>query len=375
MSGSSKTETAVRENQEGRRRPEQDELVILKGAVENANEAFITINENHKVVFYNLAAEKTFGYSVEEVIGQDLDLILGPNCPSEHYNAVNRYIESKEPKIIGHSTELIPSRKDGTTFPALISFSVAEVRGRLFFTAIVRDLTERKIIEAQVHRAEQLAALGQVVAEVTHEIKNPLMMIGGFARQLMKNTDKPVNLKKLGIITEEVRRLEELVKELNELYLPRELNLEEVEVNALINETCALAEESCKNKGLTVIKDLSPEAALVMADGSRLKQVFLNVIKNGIEAMDNKGTLSIKSQVLADEVVVSVADGGPGIPKEEIDKILTPFFTTKSHGTGLGLPVSKRIIEEHQGSSFTITSRQGQGTEVMITLPLLKPER
>ncbi|MBW1711142.1 MAG: hypothetical protein JRJ73_14890 [Deltaproteobacteria bacterium] len=112
-----------------------------------------------------------------------------------------------------------------------------------------------------------------------------------------------------------------------------------------------------------------------MADGSRLKQVFLNVIKNGIEAMDNKGTLSIKSQVLADEVVVSVADGGPGIPKEEIDKILTPFFTTKSHGTGLGLPVSKRIIEEHQGSSFTITSRQGQGTEVMITLPLLKPER
>jgi len=242
VSGSSKTETAVRENQEGRRRPEQDELVILKGAVENANEAFITINENHKVVFYNLAAEKTFGYSVEEVIGQDLDLILGPNCPSEHYNAVNRYIESKEPKIIGHSTELIPSRKDGTTFPALISFSVAEVRGRLFFTA------------------EQLAALGQVVAEVTHEIKNPLMMIGGFARQLMKNTDNPVNLKKLGIITEEVRRLEELVKELNELYLPRELNLEEVEVNALINETCALAEESCKNKGLTVIKDLSPEA-------------------------------------------------------------------------------------------------------------------
>ncbi|MBW2090921.1 MAG: PAS domain S-box protein, partial [Deltaproteobacteria bacterium] len=324
MSGSTETEKAVSGNPKSRSRAEEDELVILKSAVENANEAFITIDEKHKVVFYNLAAERAFGYRAEEVIGQDLDVILGPSCSADHYQAVLRYIKAKEPKLIGHATELNPTRKDGTTFPALISFSVAEVRGRLFFTAIVRDLTERKAIEEQAHRAERLAALGQVVAEVTHEIKNPLMMIGGFTKQLMKKTDEKTSLKKLKIITEEVERLEELLRELNDLYLPRDLNLEEVDVNGLLDETCALAKASCKKKGLTVVKDLFPEAVYVKADRGRIKQVFINLIKNSIEAMSEKGTLSITSQVKGDTLEISIADSGPGIAKEKIEKVMAP---------------------------------------------------
>ena len=355
-------------------RSEQEELAILKSVVENANEAFVTIDENHKVVFYNQAAEQTFGYSAQEVIGRDLNVILGPTCPADHYEAVLRYIEAKEPKLIGHATELTPSRKDGSTFPALISFSVAEVEGHLFFTAIVRDLTERKAIEAQIRRTEHLAALGQVVAEVTHEIKNPLMMIGGFARQLAKKVDEKTSRGKLKIITEEVERLEGLLKELNDLYLPRSLNFEDVDLNMLLEETCALAESSCKKKGLKLVKDLDPAKIYVKADRGRIKQVFLNVIKNSIEAMSEEGVLSVKSRLKDDKLEISIADNGPGIPERQLQKVMAPFFTTKSQGTGLGLPVSKKIIEEHQGSSFSLTSREGRGTVIKITMPVERTE-
>ncbi|MBW2062838.1 MAG: PAS domain S-box protein [Deltaproteobacteria bacterium] len=375
MSGSAKTGTAAGVNGAISQREEKDELIILKGAVESAGEAFVTIDENHKIVFYNRAAEITFGYPSEEVMGQDLNKILGPTCPENHDQAVQRYIKAREPKLIGHASELTASRKNGETFPALISFSVAHVQDRLFFTAIVRDLTERKAIEEKVRRAEQLAALGQVVAEVTHEIKNPLMMIGGFARQLIKQADREEDLKKLNIITKEVSRLEALLKELNDLYLHRALSLEEVDINELLRETCALTEQSYKNKGLTVVKDLMPAPALVKGDRGRLQQVFLNLVKNSIEAMEEKGTLLIRSLLSEDKIEVTIADTGPGIPEEDIDKVLTPFFTTKSQGTGLGLPVSKKIVEEHQGGSFFLTSRKGRGTEVKITMPVFASEK
>jgi len=161
-----------------------NELVILKQAVENTNEAFVTIDRHHRVYVFNHAAERIFGYRRQEVVGHDLGVIMSPACSRNHRGAVQRYVESRIPSRIGHETEITATRKNGETFPASISFSVTQVEGELFFTAIIRDLTETKALQDQVAVSERLAALGKLVAEISHEIKNPLLIIGGLAQQL-----------------------------------------------------------------------------------------------------------------------------------------------------------------------------------------------
>ncbi len=126
-------------------------MLILNHAVENTNEAFVTIDENHTVIFFNKAAEEIFGYSRQEVIGRDLNVIMSPRCSKNHRQAVTRYVKTRIPGRIGHETEMVASRKNGNTFPASISFSVPEVKGRLFFTGIVRDMTEKQGVAETNH--------------------------------------------------------------------------------------------------------------------------------------------------------------------------------------------------------------------------------
>ncbi|HSR36726.1 MAG TPA: ATP-binding protein, partial [Desulfurivibrionaceae bacterium] len=270
--------------------------------------------------------------------------------------------------LIGHETELNVVRKDGATFPASISFSVAEIDGQLFFTGIVRDLTEQKAMQRQVLQSERLAVLGQAMAEISHEIKNPLIMIGGFARQLLMKCKGDKERAKLRIISEEVARLERLLAGLRDLYRPQQLFVEDVDLEALLAEVVALVEDEAEGRGVAINATLAPGAVRVRADREKLKQVFLNLVKNSLEALPDGGTITISTRQSADRVEVLVADGGEGIPEEVRKHVFSPFFTTKEQGTGLGLCISKRIIDEHPGGTFTLESREGEGTVVTIGL-------
>ena len=346
-------------------------VVILRSAVENTNEGFVTIDSNHKVIFFNKTAEKIFGYRQDEIIDHDLDIIMAPSCSRGHRQAVKRYIETREPIRIGHDTEMTATRKDGTKFPALISFSVSEVDGELYFTGIVRDLTETKALQEKVAKSERLAALGQVVAEITHEIKNPLMMIGGFAYQLARKNQDKADVKKLNIIKDEVARLENLIKELKELYLPRALDLKKIDINNLLQDVCSLIKDACKRKNIHIEFKTEKEPLIIEGDSNKIKQVLLNLTKNSIEAMENGGNLLITSERKGDIVEIVIEDNGCGIPLEIKEKIFTPFFTTKTHGTGLGLSISRSIIEDHKGSSFQLNSEEEKGATFKMTFPLL----
>ncbi len=349
-----------------------NELAILKSAVENTNEAFVTIDQNHKVLFFNKAAEKIFGYGRHEVIGHDLDVIMSHKCSRDHRQAVELYAKTRVPRRIGHETEMLATRKDGKTFPATISFSVSDIDGFLYFTGIVRDLTETKALREQVTRSERLAALGQVVAEITHEIKNPLMLIGGFATQLIRETEDDKSLKKLDIIADEVSRLESLLKELRDLYMPRVLNIEEIDLNSLLREVYSLVKGDCEAKKINAEIKTDNKPVIIEADRARLEQVFLNLIKNSIESMENGGNLSVQPKLIGDMVEITIADDGIGIPEDYQEKIFSPFFTTKKQGTGLGLSISKSIIEENRGSSLSLKSEEGKGTVFKITMPVCK---
>lgn len=358
----------------GSRDDENQVLAILKHALENTNEAFVTIDEDHKVFFFNKAAERIFGYGQEEVIGHDLDVIMSPSCSRNHRAAVSRYVKTRIPGRIGHESEIRATRKNGTTFPASISFSVTEVQGKLFFTGIVRDITETQELREQIVRSERLAALGQLVAEITHEIKNPLMMIGGFARQLIPAIGDEKNLQKLNIITDEVKRLEILLADLREFYLPKTIATKPVNIKRLLQEVRSLVKADCKKKNIRTELDLDDKALLVAGDRSRLKQVFLNLVKNSIEAMDDGGNLLVQTRLSGDQVLITVTDDGRGIPEGDREKIFSPFFTTKKHGTGLGLCISKRIIEEHPGSSLSVKSEEGKGTTFKMSLPVCRED-
>ncbi|MBW2608938.1 MAG: PAS domain S-box protein [Deltaproteobacteria bacterium] len=348
---------------------ENMDLELLKGAVENTNEAFVTIDKNHKVLFFNKAAEKIFGYSRDEVLGHDLDVIMAPGCSRDHRIAVERYIETRTPTRIGHATEIMATRKNGERFPADISFSVSEVNGELFFTGIIRDLTEAKALEEQIKRSERLAAICQVVPEITHEIKNPLMMIGGFARQLIRQAKDEKSRKKLSVIADEVQRLESLLQDLKEFYMPRRLTYEEMDINLLLKEVYSLVKHDAEKKDIRIEFKTGKEPLIIKGDRDRLKQVFLNLEKNSIEAMENGGNLSIRAQLNNGMAETTIADDGCGISEADQKEIFTPFFTTKSHGTGLGLSISRSIIEEHKGSTFNFESKEGEGTVFKITMP------
>jgi signal transduction histidine kinase len=240
----------------------------------------------------------------------------------------------------------------------------------LYFTAIVRDLTETKALQERINRSERLAALGQVVAEISHEIKNPLMMIGGFARQLAKESRDEKNLTKLNLIVSEVQRLESLLKEMRDFYLPRPLELKDVDINALLKQVHDLIKEDCKKRSIRLEFKTDREEIFVEADRARLEQVLLNLAKNALEAMEQGGKISFASGLKQGVVEISISDEGVGISEEEKGKVFSPFYTTKRQGTGLGLSICKRIIEDHPGTSLSFTSEKGRGTTFIIMMPV-----
>jgi len=235
-----------------------------------------------------------------------------------------------------------------------------------------RNVTDRRraeeALKEKLTRSEHLAAMGQVVAEITHEIKNPLMMIGGFTSQLLQNEDDENRKKKLSIITEQTERLENLLSDLREYYLPRNPSIEMVNVKEVLERVYSLVKQECENKKIHTALGIDGNNLMVNWDSNKLEQVFLNVIKNSIEAMTTGGNLSIQARTIEDMVEITIEDDGCGIPKKHMDNILECFFTTKSNGTGLGLCISKKYIEQHEGSSFYVQSTEGIGTSVQIGL-------
>ena len=344
---------------------------ILREAIDGTNEGFVTIDENHKIVFFNRGAEKIFGYTRNDVIGRDLDVIMTPSCSQDHRSAIERYVKTRLPKRIGHESELVGTRKNGDIFPASISFSVTEIEKRLFFTGIVKDLTETVKLQEKIKRAERLADLGRFVAEITHEIKNPLMIIGGFAGQLKRETKDQNSLRKLKIIGDEVRRLEELIKDLGELYRSGQIAYEQMDVTAFLKNIYAFVKNDCESKNIKIELKCEDRPLLIKGNKDRLRQVFLNLIKNSMDATKNGGTLSLNCQRKGDLVEIIVKDDGCGLSKEDLKEAFSPFFTKKEHGTGLGLSVSKRIIEDHNGSVVFLDSEEGKGTEIQVSIPAL----
>jgi PAS domain S-box-containing protein len=318
---------------------------------------------------FNETAAHILGYQPEEVLGQmNIRELYAPSQLQEMDAKIHDSAYGGAGILENYETRM--RHKDGALVPVWLSARVLYENNReIGMIGHFKDLRERKHMEEELLRSERLAILGKMAAHISHEIKNPLMLIGGFARQVLKDSasDPEKTREKLQIVVDEVRRLEDFLVEVGNYAKFSEPQKTPGDLNALIQETCLRLEPSMRESNIELSLHLDPHLPQMSFDPAHLRQVILNIAKNGIEAMEAGGNLSGATGRQGEGVFVEIGDTGVGMTPEVQEKIFQPFFSSKPKGSGLGLAISQKIIEAHQGE-ITIDSEPHQGTRVTIFL-------
>jgi two-component system sensor kinase FixL len=336
-----------------------------------ATEGIVTIDQNGVIDTFNAAAERLFGYRADEVIGRNVSILCAPPHRDHHDEYIERYLRTGEARVIGIGREVLGQRKDGSVFPIDLSIGEGIAGGQRFFTAIFRDVTERKTMQAKLALTERLAAVGELAAGVAHEINNPINTIINCA-QLIKDGDEPGA--NCDVILAEGERIAEIVRDLLRFARDDRDRPESTSWSEVIERTLRLVGESMKRHGIELSVEVPGDLPPVMARAQRLQQVLLNLLINAKDALLHHDVIvrrvEVTATVVGRNVELRVADNGPGIPVELGRRIFEPFVTTKrAHGgTGLGLSVSKSIIEDYEGT-IDVASIPGHGAEFRVQLP------
>jgi nitrogen-specific signal transduction histidine kinase/HAMP domain-containing protein len=251
------------------------------------------------------------------------------------------------------------------------NFSVALDNIKLF-NDLKQKMKELRETQQQLIQAAKLAAIGELASNIAHEINNPLTSILGFSQLIQDEDDIEKIMNDVELIQQESLRARGIVKQLLEFSKKKSLELKETDINRLLKDVIKLIEVNIKSTGIRLEEEYK-DVPNIMADSDQLKQVFINLMNNGIAAMGSEGILSIETGNLDNEVFINIADTGMGIDNELIPHIFEPFFTTKDEkGTGLGLSVSYKIVDSH-GGRINVTSKKGHGTTFTIILPVKRP--
>ena len=338
-----------------------------RSVIDSAVDGIVVIDAHGRIESFNPAAERLFGYEEREVVGRNVNVLMPSPYHEEHDTYLTRHLATGVQKIIGTGREVTGLRRDGTTFPLHLSVGKMMVEGAQRFTGILHDLSARVRIEKQLVEQTSLAKLGEMAAVIAHEVKNPLAGVRG-AIQII-GTRLPKDSKDAPIVTEIVARIDtlnELMKDLLLFARPPKPKLAVVDVGALVTTTANLLRGDPAFEQVEVRVDGEPARAL--GDAELLKIVFVNLLVNAAHAMQGRGTIHVSLASIADMCQIAFTDEGPGIPAEVLEKIFTPFFTTKARGSGLGLPTVRRLIEAHHGT-ISIACPSAGGTVVTVQLP------
>lgn len=339
-----------------------------RSIVESAVDGIVVIDSGGCIEAFNRAAERLFGYTEAEIIGQNVNVLMPSPYHEEHDRYLAQYLRTGVHKIIGIGREVTGVRRDGTTFPLHLSVGEMSVNGERKFTGILHDLSVRIRMEEQLREQTALARLGEMAAVIAHEVKNPLAGVRGAIQVIGGRL--PHESKDAAIVKEILARIDglnELMKDLLLFARPPQPHPLPLDLATLVRTTADLLTGDPALNGVAVTVEGS--APPVMADAQLLMIVFQNLLVNAAQAMHGQGTIQITLECVAGMCRVSVRDAGPGISADVLEKIFTPFFTTKARGTGLGLPTAKRIVEAH-GGSIAVKSPGGGGTTVELALPL-----
>jgi PAS domain S-box-containing protein len=240
------------------------------------------------------------------------------------------------------------------------------------FGDLERSLDELRRTQEQLLRAEQLAGVGAVAAHVAHEIRNPLVSIGGFARRIQRKAEDTEYVRdRVAIVVKEVARLEQILRNVADFTAPGQPELAPADLNEVVREVLSLQQPVLEEHRIETATELAPDLPVLLVDADKIKQVVLNLVRNAVQAMGSDGTLTLTTQRAEAEGMarLEVLDTGPGVPPDRLEEIFNPFFTNKADGTGLGLAVSQKIVVDH-GGTLTCECRPGEGARFVLRLPL-----
>jgi two-component system, LuxR family, sensor kinase FixL len=348
----------------------------LAALIRTTQDALVSMNREGRIVLFNPAAERIFGYSRGEAIGQKVNMLMGEPYAGEHDHYVRRYEQGGEPHAIGRVRLVTARRKNGELFSIELSVTEIQEDDETRYAAFIRDVSERERTHERLARQERLALLGRLSATLAHEIGNPLnglslnleLLERSLAREGVSVSDRVRSV--LGVLRAEIQRLDALLHEYRFLGSTKQMDVLPTSLPELVAEvfrTLALDEGG---RDLRLTHRFPDDFPILRADPGRLKQVFMNLVRNAAESMPRGGTLSVQGRRHGERIVVEVRDTGSGVP-EDLD-IFQPFMTTKEEGTGLGLAIVQQIVAEH-GGSVSYTSARGLGTTFRVELPLSLP--
>lgn len=326
-------------------------------------DVFAVINSDRTIVMCNSSVKRMFGYEMDEVINQKVDLLyFAKQSSSEHWHEIFDTLE-REGFHIGLATG---KKKNGKTIP--LEIITGNLSGHAGAVLLLHDITERTEMQERLLRQEKLAVLGQLAGGMGHELRNPLGVIGNSVYYLnMKLKDAGEKVKKhLDILQGQVQRANKIISDLLEFSRAKPPSLVEYDPNSIIIDTLA---EIKIPENISVESQLDKKLPKIQMDPDQIRRVFINIISDAVQAMPEGGRLDINTGVKGDFVEIILRDTGEGIPEENIHKIFEPLFSTRARGIGLGLTIVKGIIDSHKGV-IGVESKVGEGTTFTIKLPL-----
>uniref|UniRef100_Q07QV8 Sensor protein FixL n=1 Tax=Rhodopseudomonas palustris (strain BisA53) TaxID=316055 RepID=Q07QV8_RHOP5 len=361
----------------------------LRSILETVPDAMIVIDSRGLMRFFSSAAERLFGYSESEAIGRNIsELMAGPDR-ARHDNHLNRYKASGERHIIGIGRIVTGRRRDGTTFPIHLTIGEMQSGGERYFTGFIRDLTEYQQTQARLHELQselvhvsRLSAMGEMASALAHELNQPLSAISNYmkgSRRLLTGSSDPNRPKiesAMDRAAEQALRAGQIIRRLRDFVSRGESEKRVESLARLIEEAGALGLTGAREQGALLRFNLDPLSDQVLVDRVQIQQVLVNLFRNALEAMANseKKELVVSNVRVADHMIeVSVADSGPGFHEDMKSNLFQTFFTTKETGMGVGLSISRSIIEAHGGRMWAESNPWG-GATFRFTLPAAAQE-
>ncbi len=349
--------------------------------IDSVGDGVIVLDGVGSVTLMNPAAEEITGVSRRQAQGAAFSAVFkGETVLLEMVGktaSTGMTISDHENIVLRKGGHMVPV--SATTSPLLLANG--EVIGTIL---VLRDLTNVRELEEAVRHADRLSTLGTLAAGLAHEIKNPLGGIKGAAQLLERELSEESEMRDYTrVVLKEVQRVNRIVDELLELASPRKLKLDQVNLHKILGDIIILQRRTIEGKPVAIQQQFDPSIPPILADEGLMTQLFLNLIKNAVEAVGESGTIRVTSKVWSDYsmthkgerrsrmVAVEVSDDGPGIKKDQLEHLFTPFFTTKAKGTGLGLAICQKIVSEHRGL-IKVDSDPGRGTTFTVMLPLIQ---
>jgi len=356
----------------------------LASILETIPDAMIVIDERGIIHSFSSAAERQFGYTVAEAIGENVKMLMPSPYRENHDGYIERYLQTGERRIIGIGRLVVGERKDGSTFP--MELAVGEMRSgdQRFFTGFIRDVTQRQQTEARLQELQselvhisRLTAMGEMASALAHELNQPLLAIVGFMKGAQRLLASGSDDDHSGMLrnamdkaAEQALRAGQIIRRLRDFVARGESERRVESVNRLIEEASALALVGTKDQGVRVRFQFDPAVDLVLVDKVQIQQVLLNLLRNAVEAMEasQKRELVVSTAVTDEDMIaIAVADTGSGITPEVASQPFQPFVTSKRDGMGVGLSISRTIVEAH-GGQITAQPNPGGGTIFRFTL-------